>query len=191
MWTRQASWLVVEIGREGPVLIVSIAALIGESVPKVHSTGSGGRRKQETAHGSRRSAVGGGSDWSSAGRRPRRLTTASLRMYSICPLTLRSSCWAHSSRASYRAGSIRIRNAFLSFISPRSGVERAGVDHRVDLGLAAEDDHQVAHHRRPAVLVELDDALVGQVGQSHLDHADCAVDDLLPRRDDRLGLLPP
>src|SRR5262249_47186681 len=46
-------------------------------------------------------------------------STASLRMYSIWPFRLRSSCWAQPSRTSKSAGSMRSRNALRCFMSRR------------------------------------------------------------------------
>src|SRR5215469_15525536 len=69
-------------------------------------------------------------------------------------------------------------------------IERAGVDHRLRGLVAAQNDKHVADHGRLALLVELDDAVDGEPGQSRLDHADRAVHDLLAGGHDRVGLLP-
>ncbi|NJN64728.1 MAG: tetratricopeptide repeat protein, partial [Acidobacteria bacterium] len=53
-----------------------------------------------------------------------------------------------------------------------SGVQRAGVHDRMHLALAAEHDEQVAHHRRLALFIELEDAAVGEQLERMLHHAD-------------------
>jgi hypothetical protein len=40
-------------------------------------------------------------------------------------------------------------------------VEGAGVDDRLGVALAAENDHEVRDHRRAPFVVELDDLLLG------------------------------
>jgi len=42
----------------------------------------------------------------------------------------------------------------------RSGVERAGVDDGRHFVVAAEHDQQIAHHRRPALVIEPDGLLI-------------------------------
>src|SRR6202142_3522620 len=69
------------------------------------------------------------------------------------------------------------------------GVERACVEDGLRLGLAAEDDQEVGHHCGLPLLIQLDDSLLGELPQRHLDHADGAEHDLLARGDHRLGLL--
>ena len=78
---------------------------------------------------------------------------------------------------------------YLLAVTHRSGVERPGVDDRRRRLVTAKDDHQVAHHRRFALLVEVDDVALTQPGERHLDHADGAVDDTGAGRDDGVGLL--
>src|SRR6185503_609457 len=74
--------------------------------------------------------------------------------------------------------------------NPRlSLIDGAGVDDRLRRPLAAEDDEQVRDHLRLALLVELDDAVLREALERHLHHADRAVDELLPRSDDRVRLL--
>ena len=45
-----------------------------------------------------------------------------------------------------------------SHVGP-SRVECSRVDDRVNLGLAAKDNHEIAHHGRAALVVEMDDVL--------------------------------
>src|SRR5687767_5195159 len=96
---------------------------------------------------------------------PRR-ASASRSSTSIWALTLRKSAAALRSSATHKAGSMRSGNAFfgLGDIEPASAllVERAGVDDGLGLALAAQDDHKVRDHRRLALVVELDHALLGQ-----------------------------
>ena len=64
-------------------------------------------------------------------------------------------------------------------------VQRPRVDDRLRVAIAAEHDEQVAHHRRLALLVELDDVLLAEQIERHLDHSDGPLDDLRARRDAR------
>ena len=69
-------------------------------------------------------------------------------------------------------------------------VQRAGVDHRLRLALAAEDDHQVADHRRAALVVEFDDVVLRSASRApSRTIADSAHHQLGARGDHRLGLL--
>ena len=58
-----------------------------------------------------------------------------------------------------------------------SRVESAGVDDWRSRLVAAEYDHQIAHHCRLALLVQVDDATLAQPVERHLHHPDGAVDD--------------
>src|SRR5690606_25764488 len=68
-------------------------------------------------------------------------------------------------------------------------VERPGVEDRLRRPVAAQHHHQVGHHGRLALRVELDDVLLGDPGQRRLDHAHGTLDDQLPGCDDRARLL--
>ena len=70
-------------------------------------------------------------------------------------------------------------------------VQRARVDDGLGIAVAAQHHQQIAHHAGLALLVELDDMLGAQQLERHLDHANRALDDLLPRGDDGVRLLPP
>src|SRR4051812_46004916 len=107
---------------------------------------------------------------------PRRWS-ASLSRHSIWALTLLSSAAAARSSASQRDGSIRSGKALLGGggTAGRSLlVERAGVDDGLGVAFAAQHDHQVRDHRRLALVVELDDALLGEELERVLDHRDGA-----------------
>ena len=66
---------------------------------------------------------------------------------------------------------------YLLAVIHRSRVEGAGVDHWRSRLVSAEYDHQIAHHRRFALLVKVDDAALTQPLERHLNHPDRAVDD--------------
>jgi len=68
-------------------------------------------------------------------------------------------------------------------------VEGTGVEHRLGVGLAAEHHHEVGCHRSLALFVKLDDAVIGELLECHVDHAHGTLHDLLAGRDDRFGLL--
>ena len=68
-------------------------------------------------------------------------------------------------------------------------IDRPRIHDRLNVVLAAEDDEQVAHHLRLALLVEFDDVLLLEQVQRHVHHADRAFDDALARGDDGAGLL--
>jgi len=68
-------------------------------------------------------------------------------------------------------------------------MQRAGVDDRMSLILAAEDHQQVADHCRTSFVIEFDHLFVGQFRQSHLNHRDCAMNNFLPGGDHRFRLL--
>jgi hypothetical protein len=59
----------------------------------------------------------------------------------------------------------------------------------MDLGLAAEYDHEIADHGCAPLVVELDYVLVGKFFECHIDHANCTLHDLLPSGDYRFRLL--
>src|SRR5206468_7469564 len=107
---------------------------------------------------------------------------------SIWAFTLRSSSAAHFCRASCSVASTRRRYAFFS-ATANLGVEAARVHDRLRVLLAAENDEQIAHHRRLPLLVEHDHAALRQLLERHLDHADRAFDDAGARRDHRARLL--
>jgi len=69
-------------------------------------------------------------------------------------------------------------------------VEGSGVQDRGRGVLAAEDDEQVADHRRFPLLVQLHHVVLAQPRQRHLHHAHRALHDARPRRDDGARLLP-
>ena len=69
-------------------------------------------------------------------------------------------------------------------------VERAGVDDWMHFGFAAEHYHKIADHCGPPLVVQLHDFLFRKLSQGHVHHADSAMNDLLPRGNDRFGLLP-
>src|SRR5262245_30348595 len=50
-------------------------------------------------------------------------------------------------------------------------VERAGVDDRLGVAVAAQNDEQVRYHGRLSLLVEIDDLLPAEFLESHLHHA--------------------
>jgi hypothetical protein len=52
-----------------------------------------------------------------------------------------------------------------------------------------QDHHEVGDHGRLALVVELDDAALGDLPQGHVHQPDGAGDDGLPRGHDRRGLL--
>src|SRR5580698_4743722 len=116
---------------------------------------------------------------------------------SIWALVLRSSTLAHRARASWTAGSRRSSTLLRSVTAApcrSSGaapslVEGAGVDDRLGGLLAAQHYQQVGHHGGLAFLVQLDHALLLQLLESQLDHADRALHDPLPGADHRAGLL--
>src|SRR5690606_37603234 len=103
-----------------------------------------------------------------------RFFSASRNRNSISALTLRSSCAARRSIAACSAGSSLRANAFLpgeATDAPScSGVQRACVDHRLRIAIAAQDDQKVGDHGRLALIVELDDRLVRQLLQRVFDH---------------------
>src|SRR5438034_7129783 len=87
---------------------------------------------------------------------------ASRRAYSICALTLRRSSDAHRASAAYTSGSSRSSSFFRSTMG---SVEGSGVDDGLGGPVATEDDQQVGHHLRLALLVEFDHVLLTQAGQ--------------------------
>src|SRR5690606_13531995 len=107
-----------------------------------------------------------------------------------CAFTLRNSSAAQASTARWTSGSSRSGNAFFSLaIAIPSRVERARVDDRGRGPIGHDRYHQIIDHRGPPLVVEFD-AVLRQLAQRHLDHADGALDDLLPGSDDRECLLP-
>ena len=120
-----------------------------------------------------------------------RAASASRSRHSTWALTLRSSARraALDRRPQGRIGAQRIGLAVIVGHGGPLLVERAGVDDGLRVALAAQDDHQVRDHRRAALVVELDDVLLRQHVERHLDHADRAFDQRLARGDDGLRLL--
>src|ERR1017187_8352707 len=78
---------------------------------------------------------------------------------------------------------------YLLAVTHGSRVESAGVDYRRSWLVAAKYDHQIAHHRRFALLVKLDDVALRQPFECHFNHSDRAVDDTRAGGDDCVGLL--
>ncbi len=70
-------------------------------------------------------------------------------------------------------------------------LQGTGIKHRLSLGLAAENNHEVGSHDSLAVLVKLNDAILGELGESHINHGNGTLDDLLTCSDDCLCLLSP
>ena len=68
-------------------------------------------------------------------------------------------------------------------------LQGTGVKHRLSLGLAAENNHKVGGHDSLAVLVELNNAILGELSESHVDHRNGTLDDLFTCSDDCLCLL--
>ena len=60
----------------------------------------------------------------------------------------------------------------------RSVVERAGVDDWLGMAIAAEDDQEIGHHGRLALVVELDDLLPREMLEGHLHHGHGPFDNL-------------
>jgi len=69
-------------------------------------------------------------------------------------------------------------------------MDGAGVENRLCASLTAEDDQEIADHRRLPFLVELHNALVRKHVERHFDHAHGTLHDPFARRDDRTRLLP-
>src|SRR5687768_16998242 len=107
---------------------------------------------------------------------------------SICALRLRRASFAQRWMASSTSGSMRRRNGFRSATTDLL-VNRAGVDHRLRVAIAAQHHQQVADHCRLPLFVELDDRLRRQHVERHFHHADRAFHNALARRDDGAGLL--
>jgi hypothetical protein len=70
-----------------------------------------------------------------------------------------------------------------------SRIESAGVDHGRSWLVTAEHYHQVTHHGRFALLVEIDNIAFVEAGEGHFHHPDSAFDDAGACCDDCVGLL--
>jgi hypothetical protein len=91
-----------------------------------------------------------------------RALSASRNRHSTCALTLLRSAAAQRSTAAHKARSTRNGYALRSPPSGMTlGVERAGVEDRLRVALAAKHDHQVGNHRRSSFVVELDNPFLG------------------------------
>jgi hypothetical protein len=66
---------------------------------------------------------------------------------------------------------------YLLAIIHHSRVEGAGVDYRRGRLVTAENDHEVARHRRLALFVKIDDAALTEPFERQFNHPDGAVDD--------------
>lgn len=66
-----------------------------------------------------------------------------------------------------------------------SSVQTSRVDDRLRVMVSAEDDQQIRNHRRLALLIQIDRAVLLQTLQRHLNHADRAVNNHFPRVDHR------
>ena len=71
----------------------------------------------------------------------------------------------------------------------RSGSQGTGIDHRIDILVATQHDHEVAYHGGLALFVKVNDVLLRQVIEGHLHHTHRALHNLVARSDNRSGLL--
>jgi uncharacterized membrane-anchored protein len=111
-------------------------------------------------------------------------------LVAAAPRSARSGCEARRTPSEPTRRGRRDRGAAAVAYAPGSRIQRAGVDDWRGRLITAEHDHQVAHHRCFALLVELDDALLVQARERHVDHANRTLDDLRARRHDGVCLLP-
>jgi hypothetical protein len=106
-----------------------------------------------------------------------RLLTHSVRRYSICPFTERKSSSAHAAISFQRVGDRRSSTCFLSlslFLSMAS-IKASAIDYRLSVSVAAEDNQQVADHGRLSLLIKVNDVVLAEFVEGHLDHSHRAI----------------